>query len=445
MQSSSPIGGVETWLDRACAHLAAHGFDPLVALVRGQKYNQPDIYRKFHPTLPTVEVDGRGLNREGRVRALARCIRRAGPSVVLPLGIVDANEAVIRRKQAGDAVRLLAHAQGNLETMLADLRTYRDWIDRVVCPGRLTQKVLVDWAGFAPGRVLNISNGADHPIVERNLRQPRMPLRLGYVGRLTQPDKRALDLIELCRSLERLPVNYTLDVIGDGPCRAELEIALAPWREKVRLRGAMPHDDLYREVYPNLDVLLLTSSSEAFGIVLVEAMMHGVVPVTSRYHGFHSERLVVDGETGLSFEVGDTDAAAAAVLALQDDPRYLARMSAAATARAEEYTWARSLSRWHATLLELCEEPPLLATHAPTLPCITDGVLERIGLPPGIIDGLRRLRRQLLGPAVAAGGEEWPLFHRWHSASQLDAVREAILRLDAPTNGHLVGVAGSGP
>ena len=56
MHSSSPIGGVETWLDHAVAHFGRHGFDPVVALVRGLKYNSPDRYREFHPDLPTIEA-----------------------------------------------------------------------------------------------------------------------------------------------------------------------------------------------------------------------------------------------------------------------------------------------------------------------------------------------------------------------------------------------------
>ena len=33
------------------------------------------------------------------------------------------------------------------------------------------------------------------------------------------------------------------------------------------------YEALYREVFPALDVLVMTSASEAFGIVLVEALM----------------------------------------------------------------------------------------------------------------------------------------------------------------------------
>jgi glycosyltransferase involved in cell wall biosynthesis len=431
MHTTSPIGGVETWLDRANEHLSRNGFDMVVGLVRGQKFNQPGRYREYHPQLETVEVDGRGMDREGRVRASMRCIEKLRPDIVLPLGIVDANEAVVRRKLAGDEVRLLGRAQGNLEPMLADLRTYRDWMDRVICPGRLTRRVLIEWAGFPSARVLNISNGADEPIAERAARPGQGPLRIGYVGRLSQVDKRALDLVPLCRELARLGVDFELDVAGDGPCGEQLRTELAEWGARVRMHGAIPHEEIYRRIYPALDVLVMTSASEAFGIVLVEALMHGVVPVSSRYDGFHSEKLVVEGQTGLSFEVGDMAAAAAAMHRLHDDPSLLETLSLAAQEHGRGYTWHNSLQRWQAALESLAAEPVLRAERLPSVPGgPASGRLERWGVPPGLVDLLRRMRRATLGPAVMPGGEEWPLFHRSHSPELLAEIGRAIDSLE---------------
>jgi glycosyltransferase involved in cell wall biosynthesis len=432
MHTSSPIGGVETWLDRACAHLAARGFEPIVGLVRGQKFNRPERYRSYHPALNAIEIDGRGLNREGRVRALMRGIRRVRPALVLPLGIVDAYEATIRCKRRGDELRLLARAQGNLAPMLADLALYRDWIDLVVCPGRLTRRVLVRWAGFDSERVLNLANGADPPFAARVPRAIDQPLRLGYVGRLSRLDKRCLDLVPLCRELDARAVRYELDIVGDGPCDAELRAALAG-RDAVRFHGALPHHETYARIFPKLDMLVLTSSSESFGIVLVEAMMHGVVPVSSRYDGFQAQRLVVDGETGLSFAVGDLAAAGDAIARLASDRARLEALAERARAAGARYTWSRSLEGWESVLRHLAVQPPRRGRVVPVLPDVGPrGRLERIGVPDAVVDLARRVRRALVGPAVAPGGEEWPLFQRSHSPATLASVAEALRQLDTP-------------
>jgi len=433
MHTASTIGGVETWLDRVCAHIATRGFDPVVGLVRGMKTNQPERYQKDHPDLATLVVDGRGMDREGRVRAAMRAIRKARPKIVMPLGIVDANEACVRAKQAGSDIRMIGRAQGNLPPMLLDLGIYREWMDHVVCPGKLTRRLLVEWAGYAPERVENISNGADLPVASRVRREPGQPIRLGYVGRLSPSDKRALDLIPLCEHLAAKGITFHLAVVGDGPCCAELERGLSKWSERVSLMGALAHDEVYRSVLPNLDVLVMPSATEAFGIVLVEALMHGVVPVSSRYHGFYSEGLVVDEVTGLSFEIGDMAAAADAVCRLDRDVALFEKLSAAAERHGAEYSWSRSMQKWEVRLDDLAKREPVLGSRLPELPrSSSQGRLEGLGVPRGMIDALRRLRRALLGPAVSAGGEEWPLFHRHHSRDALDATVRAIEALDRP-------------
>jgi hypothetical protein len=40
------------------------------------------------------------------------------------------------------------------------------------------------------------------------------------------------------------------------------------------------------------------------------------------------------------------------------------------------------------------------------------------------------MRRATLGPAVPAGGEEWPLHYGHHPAATLASIRSAIERID---------------
>ncbi|CAK9099715.1 N-acetyl-alpha-D-glucosaminyl L-malate synthase (GlcNAc-Mal synthase) (L-malic acid glycosyltransferase BshA), partial [Durusdinium trenchii] len=393
--------------------------------------NDPDRFKRYHPQLETVEVDGRGLDAEGRVRALERCIRRIRPDAVIPLGIIEGNDATIRRKASGQSVRLIAQAQGNLPEMLADLHDYRDSIDQVVCPGALTTKYLREVAGFEHDRTQHIQNGADCASHARDNGGAPPRIRLGYVGRMTQRDKRVLDLPVLCTELDRRNVNFSLTIAGDGPCRAELLDRLKPVSQHVEYLGPQSHENLYKEVFPNLDVLLLFSDSEAFGIVLAEAMMNGVVPVTSRYLGFESERLVVDGVNGLAFPVGDMSTAATHINRLADSPEELRTLSKRALEHANgRYTWQRCLSEWEDCLRKVIERP-VKPPAAPRRIPRNNGRLDRLHVPAACTDAVRRLRRLLVGPAVPPGGEEWPLFHRHHSPDRLREIEEACWRLEA--------------
>lgn len=431
MKSVSLRGGVETWLGELVPGLTASGVECLVVLMKGMQANRPELVISEHPDWKVRLADGRGLDRHGRVHILTRILLEERPDVVIPLGVVDAFESAAIAKIAGVNFFLVARTQGNLPEMVADIGLYRRWIDRVVTPGRLAGRVLVEWGGFSESSMELIPNGADLPVCRRRERNFGETLRLGFVGRMTGRDKRPQDLIPLVRELDQAQVDYTLTVVGDGPELPRLQAALGG-HPRVVLKGGLSRETVYRDVYPTLDVLVLTSSSESFGIVLVEAMMNGVVPICSRYDGFHTQRLVIEGETGDSFPVGDMCAAAQCIKSLSQDEMRLQVWSANAVRSAQTYSWPRCVENWIRFLKNLSVQKPVCPAEQPPRPASpVPSRLTRVGLPDSWVFGLRLLRRRILGPSVPPGGEEWPLFRTDHPESVLAEVREVIARLEA--------------
>ena len=422
---------METWLDQICRHLRNTDLHPIVGLARGMVHHNPDRFREHHPDLETVEIDGRGLTGEGRSRALTRCIKKVKPLIALPLSLVEANQAVARCKATGQDTRLVIHAQGNLPPMLADLKHFRPIIDHVVCPGRLTRQVLCTWGSFDQSDVSHIPNGALSRRFERR-ENPDGRLRIGYVGRFSQQDKRVLDIIPLVNQLREKGLRFSFKIAGTGGEEAKLRSALQGFPE-VSFCGALSQEQLYRDFYPDLDVLVLFSSSEAFGIVLAEAMMNGVVPVTSQFTGYHSEKLVLEEVTGLSFPVGDIEKAAIQLDRLQNDPVFRKRLSDKGQQHAEaNYRWNSSLKLWEECLRRVMHGPVRVSANCgESLWPDPAGRLNRLGIPEAIIDLFRRMRRKLLGPAVPAGGTEWPLHNIHYAESELNEITAACERAEA--------------
>ncbi len=127
-----------------------------------------------------------------------------------------------------------------------------------------------------------------------------------------------------------------LVVVGDGELRSRYE-AMAHTLgiiERVRFVGNALSDEL-PDLYRLADVFCLPSigRSEAFGMVLLEAMASGRVAVVSRLPGV---RTVVDeGVTGLLVEPANVQELAAALSRLVGDPAERGRMDAAGRARVE--------------------------------------------------------------------------------------------------------------
>jgi glycosyltransferase involved in cell wall biosynthesis len=112
------------------------------------------------------------------------------------------------------------------------------------------------------------------------------------------------------RTFAALPADAPaqLTILGDGPCRPELEALSRRLGQERRIVFMGPVGDVtpYLE---EADVYVSTSVSEGMSNALLEAMSSGVMPVVSRVSG--AEDLVEEGVSGLLFPPGDETAFAA--------------------------------------------------------------------------------------------------------------------------------------
>jgi len=162
------------------------------------------------------------------------------------------------------------------------------------------------------------------------------PLRLLFVGRLRY--YKGLDV--LLRALTHLP-EAQLDIVGTGPMQRTWQTLAGQLglHERVRFVGDVEDADLpawYRRA--DLFVLPATARSEAFGLVLLEAMACGL-PCISTELGTGTSWIVQDGVTGRVVPPGDVEALANALGRLMDDPSKRSAMGRAGRERVEhEFT-----------------------------------------------------------------------------------------------------------
>jgi glycosyltransferase involved in cell wall biosynthesis len=169
-----------------------------------------------------------------------------------------------------------------------------------------SQAIAADLARWAvPGeRVHAIPNGIDIPGDVRR-RSRNGVVHFISMGRLDA--EKAVD--QTIRGFAALSADTParLTILGDGPCRQELEALSRRLGQDGRIvfPGAVPDVTPYlREA----DVYLSTSVSEGMSNALLEAMSHAVMPVVSRVSGVAD--MVDEGETGLVFTPGDEAALA---------------------------------------------------------------------------------------------------------------------------------------
>src|SRR5712691_3894029 len=176
-------------------------------------------------------------------------------------------------------------------------------------------------------------------------RRSRGELNVLFVGQM-RPYKGVETL--LAAAAGQAWLNLTL--VGDGAELARYRnLAERLPVASARFTGRLS-DAERQQQYEMADVVVLPSvtRAEAFGLVLIEGMAAGCVPVASDLPGVRD----IAGPTGLVVPAGDAGALRAALWGLASDTAQLERLQAASRLAAQDLTWDRCVASYEGVLLE---------------------------------------------------------------------------------------------
>lgn len=189
--------------------------------------------------------------------------------------------------------------------------------------------------------------------LRRSLYAPPGEFLIGHLSNFRSV-KRIPDVIRAFHLIQR-KVPARLLMLGDG---VELESARHLAAElgisrRVTFLGAVSK---VAEVLAQLDLFLLPSEYESFGLAALEAMACAVPVISTRTGGV--PELIENGVSGLLCEVGDYSCMAASAVALLRDTERHALLRAEARRRAEElFPQDRIVGQYEALYREVLAEP----------------------------------------------------------------------------------------
>ncbi|MFW2356633.1 glycosyltransferase family 4 protein [Hydrogenophaga sp.] len=201
--------------------------------------------------------------------------------------------------------------------------------------------------GVPPANIAVVEPGTD-PVPILSLPRRAGPLRLLCVATLTARKGHAL-LLQALAGLTHL--DWTLHNVGsttrDPDTAAQLLALARPLGERVVWHGEMDAQALGQH-YAAADVFVLASLYEGFGMVITEALAHGL-PVVASDGGALAQTL--PAEAGLQVPAGEVAPLQAALARVLSDAALRARLAAGARSAAVRLpTWPAQAARFAAVL-----------------------------------------------------------------------------------------------
>ena len=125
--------------------------------------------------------------------------------------------------------------------------------------------------------------------------------RIISVGRLSK-EKGYVDLIEIFNKFHHKYPDWHLDIVGNGSERNKIVDRIYEYHlnDSVTVHGYLKKKELH-ELLSKASIYLMTSYTESFGIVLIEAMSYGI-PCISFTSAEGANDLITNGENGFLIE-----------------------------------------------------------------------------------------------------------------------------------------------
>lgn len=338
--SSTAVVGSDNWL---ASRVRERGLDPLIAPARGS-FNV-----RYLRQLAAIA---------GKVKADLICAHLYGSAVYASLLGTARSIPVVSVFHGGADI-----SAGDRFTSIK-AAIVRNGSRKVVFVSESLREELKAPLKIPPARSVIIPNGVDTTAFRRGrddsirtaLRLPADAILVGAVGNV-RPAKAYDNLMRAARALLDRSDRFYFVVAGQhgGPLADELMRLRSRLRLESRFFFLGLRSDI-QTVLHNLDVFVLSSSSEGFSIACIEAMACGVPVVATRSGG---PEQILEGEAGILVPTGEPESLALAIERIVSSKDLAAALTAKATQRVQErYSLTAMIARYEELLEGVVQDSP---------------------------------------------------------------------------------------
>lgn len=277
------------------------------------------------------------------------------PATLVPNYTEGAYATAARASQSdAEHMRVLAFAHADQDYYYSLLQRYERIATLLIA---VSDEIAEKLAERMPHRAADIRTRpygvACERMLQRSWSRSGAPLRIAYAGRLSQPQKRILDLPEVALRLAARKVDFTLEIVGSGEDESRLRDACSRLPREVATRiqfmGRIPASNM-PTYWKTVDTSLLVSAFEGTSIAMLESMAAGCAPVVTKVSG--TRKAITHGISGFVHEIGDVNGIAESLAKLAADREQLERVGRAAHEQTARDFPLPDYTRWFGALTE---------------------------------------------------------------------------------------------
>jgi glycosyltransferase involved in cell wall biosynthesis len=294
------VSGVDIFSSQLARGLIEAGVPSRILLTRSSSLFQLPIATDL--PIDRLDVEEKDSWRV-RWRKMIRYLESQAPCIYIPN--YDYNYSCVSPKLSEKIIVLgIVHSDDPVHYEHVE-RLGRYWNGIVAVSQEIANKVNVMDPTFA-SRMTVIPYGITVPNQFKNRSNTlNAPLKIVYVGRLVEYQKRIQELPKIFHKLKERKIPFEATIIGDGEeresflesCGSLVDQRIVGWK------GILPNDEV-QILLEDQDVIVLTSEFEGLPICVLEAMARGCVPVCMKIQSGLS-KLIQDGKNGFLIEQGD--------------------------------------------------------------------------------------------------------------------------------------------
>lgn len=323
------LNGISTFSANLARQLTKQGIENTILLTqtdRSNSYSIKELPRSSEISFQTLEVkSSRFKYLEAHWNAIIEYLENQVPCIYIPN--FDFIHSCVSPKLS-DRIKIVGTVHCDNKAHYEQVNRLGKYWDAIIAVSKNIFKKVEEIDQSYSKRLHFIPYGVYIPSTIPNRTQDQnSTIKLIYIGRLIQTQKRILDLPKIVDLLMDRNVPFELTVIGNGP--EEYKLAKR-WkklieRNVIQLLGTLANEKIY-EILAKNDVILLMSEFEGTPMSLLEAMGQGCIPIVTNISSGIPE-LVEDNISGYRVPIGDIDMFAECIARLQRESNLRKEMS----------------------------------------------------------------------------------------------------------------------